>query len=125
MKTIEEICTHAFLLRKQARTVGEWELNIYALLESNHEIFEGPISLEDMEDCFNHVLDLYDPNVMIRNGELTEEDYSCYIESYDGNPFWSLFQVDEKGNVIDVFLYETDDCEAVGAFLEEKYKRKK
>ncbi|NVN19251.1 hypothetical protein GUA46_12950 [Muricauda sp. HICW] len=120
--SMDEICMHAKTLREQAKSTKYWELNIKALLESNNEIYEGPISNEDMEACFNYVLDFYDPNKLIEEGELPKEEYDFYIDEYTGNPFWSLFDVNEEGQVVDVFLYETDDCEAVGDFLDKKYK---
>lgn len=119
---MQEICEQATLFRKKAKSTKEWKLNIEALLESNNALFKGPISYEDMEACFNYVLDRYDPNVLIQQGELKEEDYQMFIEEYDGNPFWSLMEIDEHGNIIDVFLYDTDDREAVAEFLEKKYK---
>ncbi|MBW8198512.1 hypothetical protein [Flagellimonas abyssi] len=122
--SMDEICMHAKTLREQAKATENWEFNIRDLLESNNEIYEGPISNGDMEACFNYVLDLYDPNKMIEEGELPKEEYDFYINEYTGNPFWSLFDVNEEGLVVDVFLYETDDCEAVGEFLDKKYKRR-
>jgi len=120
--SMEQICMHAKALREQAKSLDIWELNIDALLNSNNWIFEGPISREDMKACFNYVLDFYDPNKLIAEGELPEEDYDLYKVEYDGNPFWSLFEVNEQGKVVDVFLHETEDCEEVGRFLEKKYK---
>lgn len=122
---INEILAEATRIRKAAQESPYWNLNIDALIESNNECFEGPISREDMEACFNFVLDKYDPNVLIKEGFMTPEDYSFYIENYsDGNPFFSLIELDDERNVKDVVLGETDDCEWVGEFLSKKYKWK-
>jgi hypothetical protein len=123
MMTMDELLSEATRIREEAKKTIYWKLNIEALLESNHECFVGPISYEDIEACFNFILDQYDPNILIRDGILSERDYKIYVEnSEDGNPFFSLIELDEEKNVKDVILWETDDRELVGEFLSKKYK---
>jgi hypothetical protein len=124
--TMEDLLAEATRIRAEAKKSEFWKLNMEALLESNNELFEGPIAYDDIEACYNYVLDLYDPNVLLKNGGLIHGEYQSYVESSgDGNPFFSLIQLDGNRNVEDVILWETDDVEAVGEFLSKKYKWKK
>ena len=116
IRATQEICNRAREVREKAHASVYWKLNIEALLESNNLIFQGPISYQDMEECYNRVLDEYDPNIL----EYWETD----TESYDGNPFWSLVEL-ENGEVSNVMLWETQDVESIATYLSQKYKWRK
>lgn len=112
-------------IRSEAQKSRFWDLNIDALIESNSKCFEGPISRTDMEECYNFVLDQYDPHVLIRTGYLKDADYEDYVNYYaDRNPFIELIELDDQRNIKDVVLYTTDDREFVAEFLSKKYKWK-
>jgi hypothetical protein len=112
-------------IRKEAQESPFWNLNIDALLESNNECFEGPILRADIEACYNFVMDQYDTHIRIKEGILEPPHFEEYLAIHkEGNPFFSLIELDEQKNVIDVTLVDTVDCELVGEFLSEKYKWK-
>lgn len=113
------------ILRVEAKALASWKDNINELIISNNELFEGPISYENMEACYNSILDMYDPNVLIRNNELSKDDYDEFEAELGGDPFWSLLELDTEGRVVDVLLYETVDCKAVGEYLQGKYSWRK
>lgn len=125
---MKERCEQATALRVAARKIESWSLNIDELLKSNEAFFEGTISREDMEACYDYVLDQYDPNYLIEHKYLEEKDYQGYLENFDEdphyNPFFELLEIDETGKVVDVVLYTTDDREHLAKFLIKKYKYK-
>jgi hypothetical protein len=120
--TMDALLNEAIRIRKAAVQSPLWNLNIDALLETNNECFAGPVLRADMEACYNFVMDQYDPHLLIKEGFLKPEQYESYLENIDGNPFYSLIELDEQRNIKNIWLEDTADCELVGEFLSKKYK---
>lgn len=120
-KPSRKVLHRARELRERASRSPFWEKNIEELLKSNNELFKGPISHEDMEACYNFVLDCYDPNVQQEEWKWLEDEES---EKDDFNMFFSLIELDDRDSITAVMLWETEDRELVARFLSKKYEWK-
>jgi hypothetical protein len=124
--TLAKLKKEATRIRKEARLSPFWKENIEALLESNNRLFLGPISYEYMEQCYERIMDDYDPNKIFKD-DVKEKDLSTYLmlQADTINPFFSLIELDDQRQVSNVMLWETEDREMIGALLSQKYKRVK
>lgn len=97
-------------IRKSARNHPQWKLLTLELSNS----FDGNFTRKEIDRAINWLFDTYDPNTLAPPELFTGDEWN---EPKLPNPFWSLTTIDDHGNVLDVFLTDSDDLERLQDFL--------